>query len=75
MLCNPWNPCGRRLTGEELAQLADVVEKAGGRVFEDCVHLSLVLDGSQFTPYSTLDDRTARHAISLQATSQLMVGH
>ena len=51
VLCNPWNPAGRCLTRGELERLARIVDAAGGRVFEDCVHLPLLLDGAEAAVY------------------------
>lgn len=69
VLCNPWNPAGRCLTRGELERLARIVDAAGGRVFEDCVHLPLLLDGAEAAVYGALDV-ASRHTVTAVAASK-----
>ncbi|MEE6282912.1 MalY/PatB family protein [Georgenia sp. MJ170] len=70
VLCNPWNPVGRVLSRDELLEVAEVVERHGGRVFADEIHAPLVLDDLPHTPYASLDERTAGHTITAVAASK-----
>ncbi|WP_255303576.1 MalY/PatB family protein [Georgenia sp. 311] len=70
VLCNPWNPVGRVLTREELAEVAAVVDRHGGRVFSDEIHAPLVLDDRPHIPYASLDERTAGHTVTAVAASK-----
>ena len=45
IFCNPYNPLGRVFTAGEMAQLTDVVERHGGRVFADEIHGPLIYPG------------------------------
>ncbi|PYF98330.1 cystathione beta-lyase [Georgenia satyanarayanai] len=70
VLCNPWNPVGRVLTRDELTDVAEVVDRHGGRVFSDEIHAPLVLDDLPHLPYASLDARTAGHTITAVAASK-----
>ncbi|MEE6289250.1 aminotransferase class I/II-fold pyridoxal phosphate-dependent enzyme [Georgenia sp. MJ173] len=70
VLCNPWNPVGRVLSRDELLEVAEVVERHGGRVFADEIHAPLVLDDLPHIPYASLDERTAGHTITAVAASK-----
>lgn len=71
LLSNPWNPVGRVLSREELAGLADVVERHGARVFSDEIHAPLVLDDAvPHVPYASLDARTAAHTVTAVSASK-----
>lgn len=70
VLCNPWNPVGRVLSRAELEEVAEVVDRHGGRVFADEIHAPLVLDAVPHLPYASLDARTAGHTITAVAASK-----
>lgn len=70
ILCNPGNPVGRVLTRGELVAVAEVVERHRGRVFSDEIHAPLVYDGHSHTPYATVCDAAADHAITATSTSK-----
>src|SRR5699024_11932070 len=44
LLCNPHNPTGQVMTRPELEEIAELVERKGGRVFSDEIWMPLVLD-------------------------------
>jgi cystathionine beta-lyase len=70
LLCSPHNPTGRVFTVEELAGLAAVVDRHGARVIADEVHAPLVYPGSTHTPYASVSDATAAHAITVTSASK-----
>ena len=70
VLCNPWNPVGRVLTREELEEVAEVVDRHGGRVFSDEIHAPLVLDDLPHIPYASLGELTAGHTVTAVAASK-----
>src|SRR4051794_15000232 len=67
---NPHNPLGRVFTEEEQLALADVVDRAGGRVFADEIHAPLVHPGAVHRPYASLSPVTARHTITGTSASK-----
>lgn len=50
VLCNPWNPTGRVLSGEELDAFAEATIGNGAWVFSDEIHAPLTLPGYTHTP-------------------------
>lgn len=69
LLCNPHNPTGQVMTRPELEEIAELVERKGGRVFSDEIWMPLVLDGEHL-PYATLSDATAAHTLTAVAASK-----
>jgi cystathionine beta-lyase len=67
---NPHNPLGRVFTVEEQLALADVVERAGARVFSDEIHAPLVHPGAEHRPYASLSAATARHTVTAMSASK-----
>ena len=67
---NPHNPLGRVFTEEEQLALAEVVERAGVRVFADEIHAPLVYPGARHRPYASLTLATARHAVTATSASK-----
>jgi cysteine-S-conjugate beta-lyase len=67
---NPHNPTGRVFTLDEQRALADVVERAGVRVFADEIHAPLVYRGAVHRPYAALSDATARHTVTATSASK-----
>ncbi len=67
---NPHNPTGRVFTAEEQLALADVVERAGARVFSDEIHAPLVHPGAAHRPYASLSPVAARHALTATSASK-----
>jgi cysteine-S-conjugate beta-lyase len=70
IFCNPYNPLGRVFTSEEIAQLADVVERHGGRVFADEVHSPLIYPGQRHVPYASSCDAAAAHTLTATSASK-----
>jgi cystathionine beta-lyase len=68
--CNPHNPTGRVFTAAEQLELADVVDRAGARVFSDEIHAPLVLPGAVHRPYASLTDVTAGHTVTATSASK-----
>jgi cysteine-S-conjugate beta-lyase len=67
---NPHNPLGLVFTAEEQLALADVVERAGARVFSDEIHAPLVYPGAVHRPYAALSEATARHTVTATSASK-----
>ena len=63
-LRNPYNPLGRVFTTDEMAQLTDVVDRHGGRVFADEIHGPLVYPGMRHVPYASTSDAAASHTLT-----------
>jgi cystathionine beta-lyase len=55
LLCNPHNPTGVVHTREELAAIAALAQRHAVRVVADEIHAPLVLPGTTFTPYLTVE--------------------
>ena len=70
MHVNPHNPLGRVFTEEEQLAVADVVERAGVRVFADEIHAPLVYPGARHRPYASLSPATARHTVTATSASK-----
>jgi len=64
VLVNPHNPTGRVAERAELAALAEIVERHGGRVFADEIHAPLVHAPGRHVPYASLSPATAAHTIT-----------
>lgn len=71
ILCNPWNPTGRVLTEQELADIHAVVPE-DAMVFSDEIHSPLVLDdqATPFISYARMGPAYAAHAITATAASK-----
>jgi cystathionine beta-lyase len=83
VLINPSNPTGRVYSPQELAAVAEVVERHGGRVFADEIHAPLVYpspgdsegrsSGGQargHVPYASISPAAAGHAVTAVAASK-----
>lgn len=70
VLCNPHNPTGAVLPRSELAAIAEIVDRHGGRVFADEIHAPLRYGSARHVPYASLDERTARHTITGTSASK-----
>ena len=70
VLTNPHNPTGVVLRPDELAAIAEVVERHGGRVFSDEIHAPLILPGARHTPYATVSDAAAAHTVTATSASK-----
>lgn len=70
VLCNPHNPIGRVLGTGELRQVAQLVQRHGGRVFADEIHAPLVYEPNRHVPYASVSDAAAEHAITAVSASK-----
>ena len=70
IFCNPCNPLGRVFTAEEMAQLSNVVDARGGRVFADEIHGPLVYPGMRHIPYASTCDAAAAHTLTATSASK-----
>ncbi|NLE70950.1 MAG: aminotransferase class I/II-fold pyridoxal phosphate-dependent enzyme [Actinomycetales bacterium] len=70
VLVNPHNPTGRVARADELAALAEVVDRHGGRVFADEIHAPLVHAPARHVPYASVSPAAAAHAITATSASK-----
>ena len=70
ILCNPYNPLGRVFTAGELAQITDVVDRHGGRVFADEIHAALIYPGHRHIPYASTSPTAAAHTLTATSASK-----
>jgi cystathionine beta-lyase len=70
ILCNPCNPVGRVYAAEELAAVAEVVDRNGGRVFADEIHAPLIYPGGSHVPYASVAEHAAAHSVTATAASK-----
>ncbi|WP_050502999.1 MalY/PatB family protein [Streptomyces monomycini] len=70
VLCNPHNPVGRVLEGDELGAISEVVDRYSGRVFSDEVHAPLVYRGHRHVPYAATSSTAAHHTVTAVSASK-----
>jgi cysteine-S-conjugate beta-lyase len=70
IFCSPYNPLGRVFTRSEMAQLTDVVDRHGGRVFADEIHAPLLYPGGRHIPYASTSDTAAAHTLTATSASK-----
>lgn len=70
VLVNPCNPVGRVYTAAELAAVAEVADRYGGRVFADEIHAPLVYPGARHVPYASVSETAASHSVTAVAASK-----
>lgn len=70
VLCNPHNPIGKVLTREEMLALSALAERFDVRVFSDEIHASFVFDDAVHTPFASINETTARQAITATSVSK-----
>ena len=70
VLCNPCNPVGRVYTRDELAAVAEVVDRNAGRVFADEIHAPLIYPGGTHIPYASVSARAAGHSLTATSASK-----
>ena len=70
IFCNPYNPLGRVFTRPEMAELSELVDRHGGRVFADEIHGPLVYPGARHIPYASTSDLAASHTLTATSASK-----
>ena len=70
VLCNPWNPTGRSLTRPELERLAELTERYDVRVFEDLIHLPLLLEGTEAVAFASVSESAKERTVTATAASK-----
>jgi cysteine-S-conjugate beta-lyase len=70
IFCNPYNPLGRVFHAGEMAQLTDLVDRHGGRVFADEIHAPLVYPGQRHIPYAATSETAAGHTLTATSASK-----
>ncbi|GEK80665.1 MalY/PatB family protein [Agrococcus baldri] len=70
VLCNPHNPTGTVLPRDELARIAEIVDRRGARVFADEIHAAIRYDGRQHVPYASVSPAAAAHTITGTSASK-----
>ena len=69
MLANPYNPLGRVLDEDYLAELVELAEKYDARILADEIHAPLVYEGRHI-PVASLSAAAAERTITVTATSK-----
>jgi cysteine-S-conjugate beta-lyase len=70
IFCNPYNPLGRVFGADEMAQLTELVDRRGGRVFADEIHAPLVYPGQRHIPYAATSETAAGHTLTATSASK-----
>lgn len=70
VLCNPHNPTGTVLPRAELVQIAELVDRHGGRVFADEIHAAIRFDAREHVPYASVSPAAASHTITGTSASK-----
>jgi len=70
IVCNPQNPTGRVNTRDELAEVADVIERRGAFAFVDEVHSPIRYDGRAHVPYASVSDAAANHSLTVTSAGK-----
>lgn len=69
IVCNPYNPLGTVFTRDELARVADLVERHGARVIADEIHGPLD-HSAPHVPYAAVSDAAAAHSVTVLSASK-----
>ncbi len=70
IVCNPYNPCGRVWTRQELKDMMDLFEKYGVQAVSDEIWSDLILKGHTHTPTHTVSEYARMHTVSEYALSK-----
>ncbi len=62
LLCSPHNPLGQVWTGPDLRTIADLCQRRDVVLLVDEIHAPLVLPGTRFVPFGSLDHEMAERA-------------
>lgn len=70
ILCNPYNPVGRVFSEKEMLDIADLVERNGGKVFSDEIWSPLVYGDQKHISYASINEVTAGHTLTAMSASK-----
>jgi cysteine-S-conjugate beta-lyase len=70
IMCNPHNPIGKVYTRNEMLQVAEIVDRHGGRVFSDEIHAPMIYDDLRHVSYASISKAAAGHAITMTSCSK-----
>jgi cystathionine beta-lyase len=70
VLCSPHNPTGNVWTRDQLTMVADICQAHGVTVLADEIHAPLVLAGSRFVPFGSLDHEAAARSFTFTSATK-----
>jgi cystathionine beta-lyase len=70
VLCSPHNPTGSVWPAEQLAMAADLCQRYGAVLLVDEIHAPLVLPGTRFVPFGSLDHEMTGRAFVFTSASK-----
>ncbi len=70
LLCNPHNPGGRVWSTAELTKLGEICVQHDVIIVSDEIHMDFARPGHKHTPFLTLDENIAQHAIACTSASK-----
>ena len=70
ILCNPFNPCGRVFTKDELEQAINIFEKHNVYIISDEIWSDLTLYGNKHIPTQSINEYARNHTVALYAPSK-----
>lgn len=70
IVCNPYNPCGRVWTKEELEKAIEIFEKHQVWIISDEIWSDILLDGNHYTPTQSVNAYAKEHTAAMYAPSK-----
>src|SRR5262249_59614972 len=70
VLCSPHNPTGNVWTRDQLTMVADICQAHGVTVLVDEIHAPLVLAGSRFMPFLSLDHEAVARSFTFTSATK-----
>lgn len=70
VICNPYNPCGRVWTREELVKAMEIFERHSVWVVSDEIWSDLILEGYHHTPTQSVSEYAKMHTAAMYAPSK-----
>ncbi len=70
IVCNPYNPCGRVWTKEELQKAMEIYERHNVWVISDEIWSDLILEGHKHTPTQSVSEYAKMHTAAMYAPSK-----
>lgn len=70
IVCNPYNPCGRVWTKEELTKAVELFEKHNVWIISDEIWSDLILEGHTHTPTQSVNEYAHSHTAAMYAPSK-----